>query len=159
MKNFKVGIVGYGWAAGAHIAAINATPMAQVTAIFSSRKLDPAELKLRYGQPITIYNELESMLQDSSLNVISLCSYPSEHARQITAAARAGKHLIIEKPLCLNASDLAIIQQAVRNAGIKTCICFELRYSDQFQKIRSIIDRGLLGKIHYGEVDYFHGIG
>ena len=47
----------------------------------------------------------------------------------------------------------------MRKAGVKTCVCFELRFSDQFQKIKSIIERGLLGKIHYGEIDYYHGIG
>jgi predicted dehydrogenase len=93
------------------------------------------------------------------LDVISICSYPADHARQVIAAARAGKHLIIEKPLCLNPQDLEAIRQAVKQAGVKTCVCFELRHSSQFKATRSAIDRGLLGKIHYGEIDYYHGIG
>jgi len=38
-------------------------------------------------------------------------------------------------------------------------VCFECRFSSQFRTIKSVIDQGLLGKIHYGEVDYYHGIG
>ena len=44
MKKYNVGMVGYGWVATAHIPAINATSLAQVTAVCSSRKLDPAQL-------------------------------------------------------------------------------------------------------------------
>jgi predicted dehydrogenase len=47
----------------------------------------------------------------------------------------------------------------VRKAQVKYCLCFELRYSEQFRVIRSVLERGLLGKLHYGEVDYYHGIG
>jgi predicted dehydrogenase len=159
MKRFNIGVIGYGWAAGAHINAINATPSAQVAAICSTRDLDPMELRLRHGAQVTLYRELDSMLADASLNVISVCSYPSDHAKHVIAAARAGKHLIIEKPLCLNPQDLPAIRQAVKQAGVKTCVCFELRYSSQFKTTKSAIDRGLLGKIHYGEVDYYHGIG
>ena len=65
MKKYNVGIIGYGWAAGAHIAAINATSLAEVTAVYSSRKLDPAELRLRYGRPIVVYNEIESLLNEA----------------------------------------------------------------------------------------------
>ena len=74
-------------------------------------------------------------------------------------AAGAGKHLIIEKPLALTWDDCLAIEQAVKKAGVKTCVCFECRYSSQLITIKSVIDQGLLGKIHYGEVDYYHGIG
>ena len=45
-KKYNVGIIGYGWVSSAHIAAINATPLAQVKAIYSSRKLDSADMAL-----------------------------------------------------------------------------------------------------------------
>ena len=49
MKKYNVGIIGYGWAATAHIEAINKTTQGQVTAIYSSRKLDDAELSAKHG--------------------------------------------------------------------------------------------------------------
>lgn len=158
MKKYKVGIIGYGWVAGAHIAAINATKQAETVAVYSSRQLDDAELSRRHGSPIKSYSDLTEMLA-TDLDVVSVCSYPYDHAQQTIAAAKAGKHLIIEKPLALNARDLRRVQQAVANAGVKTCVCFECRYSSQFLATKSVIDQGLLGKIHYGEIDYYHGIG
>jgi predicted dehydrogenase len=158
-KKFNVGIIGCGWVSGAHIAAINATPYAQVTAIYSSRKLDSTELSARHGGAITCYNDLNALMADKSVQVVSICSYPQDHARHAITAARAGKHLIIEKPLALTWDDCLAIEKAVRDAKVKTCVCFECRFASQFLTIKAIIDRGLLGRIHYGEVDYYHGIG
>lgn len=152
-------MIGYGWASGAHIAAINATSLAQVTHVYSSRKLDSAEVSARHGGSIACFNDLAAMLADPNLHAVSICSYPYDHARHAIAAAKAGKHLIIEKPLALRWEDCCAIQNAVRQARVKTCICFECRFSSQFLTIKAVIDHGLLGKIHYGEIDYYHGIG
>lgn len=159
MKKYNVGIVGYSWAAGAHIEAINKTTYAQVTAICSSRKLDPAEISSRHGSGINCFTDLSKMLSDPDLHVVSITSYPAEHAKQAIMAARAGKHLIIEKPVALNWNDCLEVKNAVEKAGVKTCVCFECRYSSQLLTTKALIDSGLLGEIHYGEVDYYHGIG
>jgi predicted dehydrogenase len=159
MKKYNVGIVGYSWAAGAHIEAINKTSLAQVTALCSSRKLDPAEISARHGSPIKCYTGIDEMLADPTMDAISICSYPADHARQAIMAARAGKHLIIEKPVALTWSDCLAVKEAVEAAGVKTCVCFECRFSSQLITIKALIDQGLLGHIHYGEVDYYHGIG
>jgi len=159
MKKFNVGIVGYGWVAGAHIAAINATTNGQVIGVCSSRPLDSSKLSAQHGSPITAYGKLADMLANPDINVISICGYPYEHAAHVIAAAKAGKHLIIEKPLALNLKDVRAMQKAVSDAGVKTCVCFECRYSSQFLSTKAVIDQGLLGEIHYGEVDYFHGVG
>jgi predicted dehydrogenase len=159
MKPFKVGIVGYGWAAQAHLAAINAGPLARVTALCSSRPLDSEALSRQHGYPLKVYRHLDALLADPEINVVSLCSYHRDHPAQAIAAARAGKHLIVEKPVALSLADLRAVETAVREAGVRFCVCFELRFSAQFRAIRSLLDRGLLGELHYGEVDYYHGIG
>ena len=159
MKKYNVGIIGYGWVATAHIPAINASRQAQVTAVYSSRPLDSQELSAKHGERITVHRTLNSMLADPDIHAVSICSYPYQHARHAMAAARAGKHLIIEKPLALSPADCQAIASTVKKAGVKTCVCFECRFSSQFLATRSVIERGLLGKLHYGEVDYYHGIG
>ena len=159
MKKYNVGIIGYGWVASAHIPAINASLLAQVTAVYSARKLDSAELSTRHGGNITAYDDLYEMLANPDIHVVSICGYPQDHAKQVIVAAKAGKHLIIEKPLCLSLADLRAMQRAVREAKVKTCVCFECRFSSQFLATKAVIDQGLLGDLHYGEVDYYHGIG
>ncbi len=113
----------------------------------------------RHGCPIQVYNDLDEMLANPDIQVVSLCGFPTQRLDQVMRAARAGKHLILEKPLCLSLKELRAMQQAVKRAKIRTCVCFECRYSSQFVATKAMIDRGLLGKLHYGEVDYYHGIG
>lgn len=159
MKKYNVGIIGYGWVATAHIPAINATSLAQVTAVYSSRNLDSTELSAKHGGSIKAYSNLDAMLADPDIDAVSICSYPYQHTEQVIKAAKAGKHLIIEKPLCLSLKDLRAMEAAIKKAKVKTCVCFECRYSSQFLSTKATIDGGLLGTLHYGEVDYYHGIG
>jgi len=159
MKKYNVGVIGYGWVATAHIGAINACSNAQVTAVFSSRQLNEAVLSEKWDTPIKTYTDLQAMLVDKELDIVSICSYPYQHKDHAIAAAEAGKHLIIEKPLALSWADCQAVKAAVEKAGVKTCVCFECRYSSQFIATKAVIDQGLLGDLHYGEIDYYHGIG
>ncbi len=159
MKKLNVGIVGYGWVATAHIGAINATSTAQVTAVCSSRPLDPRELSARHGGEIRCYRELDALLRDPDVDVVSICSFPDRHVREAVAAARAGKHLIIEKPIALTLADCREMLAAAQEAKVRTCVCLECRWSSQFLATKAVIDSGLLGEVHYGEVDYYHGSG
>ena len=150
MKKINVGIIGYGWAATAHIDAINATGMAQVTHVYSSRLLDDDELSARHGGRIKSTVNLKDMFSDPNIDVIDITSYPYQHADQVVAAAKAGKHIIVEKPLTLAKRDLNRMAKAVKQAKVKTCVCFEVRFSAEFLTLKSVIDQGLVGKIHYG---------
>lgn len=159
MKKYNVGIIGYGWVATAHIGAINASAHAQVTAVYSSRPLDDAKLSAQWGSPIRTYTDLSAMLADESLHIVSVCSYPYQHKDHALAVAKARKHLIMEKPVALSWEDCQAVEAAVKEAGIKTCVCFECRYSSQFIATKAVLDQGLIGDLHYGEIDYYHGIG
>jgi predicted dehydrogenase len=159
MKKYNVGIVGYSWAAGAHIEAINRTSRAHVTALCSSRNLNSQEISSKHCGKIDCYTDLAEMLADPDLDIVSICSYPADHAKQAIMTAQAGKHLIIEKPVALTWSDCVSVKDAVEETGVKTCVCFECRYSSQLITVKALIDQGLLGQIHYAEVDYYHGVG
>ena len=159
MKQYNVAVIGYGWVGTAHIQAINATSMAQVVAIYSSRPQDSAVLSARHGSPIQTYTDLDAVLLRKDIHAVSICSYPHQHAEHLIAAARAGKHVILEKPISLSLADAEAVAAVVERTRVKTCICFECRFSSQFFATKAVIDAGLLGTIHYGEIDYYHGIG
>ena len=158
-KTFNVGVIGYGWAATAHIDAINATRQAKVTAVWSSRSLSASELTARHQTPITPHTNLDAMLADGSIDVVDITSYPNQHAAQFIASVRRGKHVIVEKPLAVEWGEVLAMKKAASETDAKTCVCLECRYSSQFLATKAIIDAGLLGSLHYGEVDYYHGIG
>jgi predicted dehydrogenase len=158
-RPFRVGVVGHGWAASAHIPAIFATGLAEVVAVQSARPIADGELEARYGRRIRAMRTVEELLSDPSIDVVDLCSFPKDHARQAILAARAGKHLIVEKPIALTAGDVRAVEEAITAAAVRACVCFEVRWSKQFRAIRSVIDAGLVGNVHLAEVDYYHGVG
>src|ERR1041385_5361423 len=158
-EQLNVGIVGLGWVAGAHINTFKSVKGAKVTAALTRKQLSSEEASKQYGTPLKVYNDYEKMLKDPEIHVIDICTPHPLHAKQAIAAAEAGKHLIIEKPICLSYDDLVSVRDAIHKADVRCCVCFELRFSAQFTLIRSVIDQGLLGHIHYAEVDYYHGIG
>jgi predicted dehydrogenase len=159
MKSLRIGVVGLGWVAGAHIGTFKHVKGAEVVGVSSRRRFSAADLEAKYGIPLKPYDSYEEMLKDPSIDVIDICTPHPMHAAQTIAAANAGKHLIIEKPLAIDYKDTVAMRKAIGKAGVQSCVCFELRFSRQAMAIRSAIDKGLLGDLHYGECDYYHGIG
>ena len=158
-SDLRVGVVGLGWAAGAHIETFKHVTGARVTAVCSRRPHDPADLERRYGIPLRAYDDYGRMLDEGGVDIVDICSPPWLHAEQAIAAARARKHVLLEKPIALRWEDARAVGEAVKTAGVQACVCFELRFSSQFRMTRSVLEQGLLGQLHYGEVDYYHGIG
>src|SRR6185503_6703122 len=159
MSDLRVGVVGLGWVAGAHIETFRHVTGARVTAVCSRRRHDPAALERTYGLPLQAYGDYARMLADDVVDVVDICTPPWLHAEQAVAAARARKHVLLEKPIALDWDGAKAVRDAVKKAKVQACVCFELRYSSQFQMTKSVVDQGLLGELHYGEVDYYHGIG
>lgn len=156
---YKVGIIGYGWAATAHADAINGTDQGEVRAIYSSRPLDGSKVSETHGSEIATYSDVGEMIREADVDVISITSYPNQHREQAIAAAEAGKHIILEKPMALNWEDCRAIYDAVRANNVQATVCFELRHISQFLTTTHLIKSGVLGELHYGEVDYYHGVG
>jgi predicted dehydrogenase len=159
MSELRIGIVGLGWVAGAHLDTFKSVKGARVAAVCSRRKQDPRELEKRVGVPVKLYADYAAMLRDPEIDVIDICTPHPLHPEQAIAAAEAGKHLIIEKPIALRYEDALAVRKAIRRAGVQACVCFEWRFCAQARMIRSLLQQGLLGELHYGEVDYFHAIG
>ena len=159
MKNFRIGIVGLGWVAGAHIEAFKSVRGADIVAVCSRRELDAAALSTQFGTPLTVTSDFNDLLADDSIDIIDICTPHPLHPEQAIAAASAGKHLIIEKPIGIDWQSTVAVRDAIQDAKIQACVCFEVRFSRQAQAIRAALDKNLLGDVHYAEVDYYHGIG
>lgn len=159
MKTYKVGIVGLGWVAGAHLRTFSHLPNFEPVAIMSRRNLDPAQIKNEYGVDVKIYNSYDEFLKDKDIEIVDICTPHPFHPEQTIKAANVGKDLIIEKPIALNFEDAVKMLEAVKKNKVMTSIGFWVRFISVSRAMKSIIDKGLIGDIYYAECDYYHGIG
>jgi len=159
MNTYKVGIVGFGWVAGAHLKTFSELPNFEPVAIMSRRKLDRTAIKAEYGVDVKIYNNYNEFLKDKNIDIVDICTPHPFHPEQTVQAAEAKKNLIIEKPLGLTFEDTVKMLDAVEKNNVNSSVCFELRFISASKAAKSIIDQGLIGDIYYAEADYFHGIG
>jgi predicted dehydrogenase len=159
-KILKVGVIGTGWVAGAHIDNFKKLEGCEVVAI-CSRSKERAEQKItQHGlRDAAAYDNLSAFLAHDGLDIVVIATVHAEHPAQTIAAAEAGKHIVIEKPAAMNSADLRQMLAAVKRAGVKTSVCFELRWIGQFRNIKTMLEQGLIGKVFYGDCSYFHGIG
>jgi predicted dehydrogenase len=159
MKPLRVGLVGSGWAAGAHVGAHNRIDDCEVVAMCTSRDPAPDGFADRNGRPLDVVRDYAELLARPDIDVIDLCSRSDLHAAQAIAAAQAGKHLIIEKPIGLTLPEMRAVEDAVAAAGVRTCVCLQVRFGQQFTVTKGLVDGDLIGPVHYAEVDYNHHIG
>ena len=119
------GVVGMGWASGEHFKAYQNNPHTRVLGV-CSRTREGAEAKLAElcadtdVEGVLACESVEEALGDPDVKIVSICSPPSCHVDQTIAAIRAGKHVVLEKPVALNLADLRRLQQAVVEAGVRT---------------------------------------
>lgn len=160
MEKLGVGIIGTGWVSGEYIRAFQANPHTEVLGLVS-RDQERAKAKAEaFNAPrCRAYDQLEAMLADPSIQIVVICTPHHLHVPQAIAAAEAGKHLVLEKPVALDLDSLHQLQAAVRSARVKTVVSFVLRWNPLFEMIKVFLADGLLGNLFLAEVDYFHGIG
>jgi predicted dehydrogenase len=152
-----VGIVGVGWCASQHIAAYQRNPHVAITWLCvrdpsrTRATLDQYRVPLRDARITTSYDEL---LASPEVDIISITTPNHLHADEAVAAARAGKHLVLEKPTGLDVTELTRIRDAVRASGVRTVVSFELRYNPFLKFARWLQAGGWLGTIRFARTQY-----
>ena len=160
MEKMGVGIIGTGWVSGEYIRAFETNPHTQVRGLVSRDKARAqAKAEAMNASHCRPYDRLEDMLADSSIDIVVICTPHHLHVAQAIAAARAGKHLVLEKPVALDLRSLRELQDAVRAAKVKTVVSFVLRWNPLFELIKAFLADGVVGNLFLAEVDYLHGLG
>jgi predicted dehydrogenase len=85
---------------------------------------------------------------------VSIATPNDMHARQAVAAAKAGKHLVLEKPTGLNTKELVQIRDAVKKSKVRSIVSFELRYNPYLRFVHWLRRSGRLGRIRFARVQY-----
>src|SRR6266545_2615520 len=152
-----VAIAGIGWCASQHIAAFQRNPHTTLTWL-CARDENRARANLaKYGVALPdarITTRYDDLLSAPDVDIISITTPNHLHAGEAVAAARAGKHFVLEKPTGLDVPELVRIRDAVRDAGVRTIVSFELRYNPFLKFARWLRAEGWLGEIRFARTQY-----
>jgi predicted dehydrogenase len=159
MAEFGVGIVGTGWVAGEHIRAFETNPLTKVLALCSRTEEGAKRKAAECGIECAVFTDYGKLFDQEGIDIIAIATPPDRHADEAVAAAKAGKHLLLEKAMATTLEDARAIRDAVAEAGVKSVVSFVLRWNPLFDIIKTQLAENAIGRVFLGEVDYFHGIG
>lgn len=159
MDKLKVGIVGTGWVSGEYIKAFGQNPHAKITAICGTSHEKVRAKVEEYGlTDIQSFDDYDTFLAESGVDIVTIVTPNYLHAEQTIKAANAKKHIVIEKPLATDWSDMKKMQEAVHANGVKTVVGFVLRFNPLFETAKELVRNGTVGEPFYAEFDYMHAI-
>ncbi|MFP4547395.1 MAG: Gfo/Idh/MocA family protein [Fidelibacterota bacterium] len=150
-KKFNIGIIGAGMIGDVHLENILRDGRGEVTwiATRTEKTLNKKLQKYNIANGTTDYREL---LQDDDLDAVIIAAPPFVHLAMFEAALKAGKHIVIEKPLAANRADM---EQMVKIAAqypdlmILECSCRHARLQPKFDFVKKIIDSGKIGEVYH----------
>ena len=150
---FNAAIIGSGIGLK-HFEAINGYKSVKVVIICEKDKKRAQYLKKKFTK-IKITDNENEIFKDKSIKLVSIASYDNYHYNQIIKCIKYNKHIIVEKPFCLNLKELRnIFKLLKKNKQIKFLSNLVLRVNDLFQNIKKIVEPK---KIYYLEADYIWG--
>ena len=151
-KKFRVGIIGTGWIATAHMASYLKQPDVEVVA---GADLVPGKAEAffkKYGiENAKCYESGEAMVNDKSLKLdaVSICTYNRQHAPCAIQALNAGINVLLEKPFTVTTEEAIEVMRAEKKSGKILSIGFQPRFDANMKMVKDIVQSGVLGKIYY----------
>ncbi len=152
MKNAKhnFGLVGCGMIAEYHARAISEIEGASVAAAFSRNPANAAKIA-DIAPGCAVYDDLDRMLAHPGLDVVCVCTPSGAHLDPALKAARAGKHVVVEKPLEITVERCDAIIAACDSASVRLCTIFPSRFSPANLALKEAIDLGRFGQLTLGD--------
>lgn len=140
----RVGVIGTGFGSQVQIPAFQAHPRAEVVAVSSGTPGKAAKIAEQFGvrQAFDRYQDLVT----ADLDLVSITAPPSEHHSMSLAALAAGRHVLCEKPMAMNAAEASEMLERAESRGVVHLIDHELRFNPNRRKIKALIDEGFIGK-------------
>ena len=151
----NVGVLGGGGILGAHAPAFSAAKdRCTVTAVAEPDREKHARIRQLLGENIAIYPDYEALLAEADVDAVDILLPHNLHMPATVAAAEAGKHVLVEKVMARNVHECDRMVEACREAGVTLTVCHDRRYDAGWMALKSVVDSGLLGEIHYWKLDH-----
>ncbi|KAA1262421.1 putative 4,5-dihydroxyphthalate dehydrogenase [Rubripirellula obstinata] len=144
-----IGIVGCGMIANFHTKAIADAKGAHLVGVTDRRPEAATEFAAK--NDIEAFDSLEAMLADPRIEAVSICTPSGAHMDPAVAAAKAGKHVIVEKPLEITTERCDEIIRACEEAGVRLAVTFQSRFHESSRLIKQAVEQGRFGKITMGD--------
>ncbi len=148
-RGFGFGIIGCGMIANFHARAIGDIRGAKVVACYDT--VPASADRFAEAQGCTGYHDLKKMLADPAVDVVTIGTPSGAHLEPAVAAARAGKHVIVEKPLEITLKRCDKIIDACKKAGVKLSAIFPSRFHESSVQLKQAIDQKRFGRLTLGE--------
>ena len=145
----RFGIVGCGMIAGFHARALADATGAELVGCVSRSAAGTAKFAEQHG--CRAFATLAEMVADANIDAISICSPSGAHLEPALAAAAAGKHVMVEKPLEITSSRCDQIIQATDQAGVKLGVTFQSRFHQASQIFKTAMQAGRFGTVTLGD--------
>ncbi len=144
-------IVGCGMIARFHAQALQEVPGAKLLALVSRKEASARKLADSLGQPCDAYADLAPVLARKDVHVVIITTPSGAHMEPAVAAARAGKHVVVEKPLEITLERCDKIISACAENGVQLCTIFPSRFGDANQTLKAAVNAGRFGRLTLGE--------
>lgn len=146
MSHVGFGIVGCGMIANFHAEAIKRMKGTKLVACFDSRA-ESATAFAAANPGVTVYTDLDEMLKDPTLHIVTICTPSGAHMEPAIKAAQAKKHIVVEKPMEITLKRCDAILDACRRNGVMLCPIFQSRFSPANIALKEAVDEGRFGKL------------
>ena len=150
METLKTGLVGCGKVGHLHAKALSRLPESRFVAACDSDFQRAQQFAAEYK--VNAYHDVEEMIAKSGVDSLDVCTPHPLHADPAIKAAKAGVHVLIEKPLASSLQDCDAILNAAKNSGAKIGTVCQRRFYAPCQRIRRAIDEGKIDRPILGSV-------
>ena len=144
METFGVGISGAGTIGAVHAEALGELEDARLVAVTAAREVTGRRLAEAHG--VEWHAGFEELLARPDVDVVVLCTPSGLHPEEAVAAARAGKHVITEKPMAVTLEGADRMIRACREAGVTLSVIFQYRYNRDALRLKRAVEAGLFGE-------------
>ena len=145
-REFRVALVGCGRISGNHIESIAKIDGLRLTAI-ADVDVERARA-VGAAHDVPWYATYAEMLKDADCDIVTICTPSGLHSAQGVAAARAGKHVITEKPMSITLEQADVLVQACDHAGVRLFVVKQNRLNPSVQLLKRAVDKGRFGRIY-----------
>ncbi len=150
MKKVRFGIIGCGTISRFHATAIDRIEDAELYGVYDGWR--PGAERFVTEHPAVIFDSLEELLASPEVDAVCICTPSGLHTEQAVAAMKAGKSIVVEKPMSLSLSDADLLISTAEETGAKVCVISQFRFSAAVQEVRRALDEGAFGKVVSGSL-------